>query len=106
MKVVRMSEKAYLHDANVTSIEIDVVGKVLRIHVSRHLSPSTRERVASIIEFGNVQSFSGVLDFMALASNAWAGNVEDWEPSDGFGLNYVYFARGVVSIYSDEPVIL
>lgn len=100
-----MTEKAYLHDANVTSVEIDVVGKVLRIHVSRHLSPATRERVASTIEFGNVQSFSGILDVMAVASSAWAGNVEDWMPSTGFGLNYFYFSHGMFSILSDEPVV-
>lgn len=100
-----MTEDAYLHDANVDSVDIDAVNRILRIRLRRYESPKSKERIQSTIEFGNVQSFSGILDLMALSSHAWAGNVQDWAPSTGFGLSYIYFVGGVFSIYSDEPVV-
>lgn len=100
-----MNENVYLHDATVEAIEVDVPGRLARIRVSRYPSQDSRERVQSVIEFRNVQSFSGILDFMALTSNAWAGNIEDWQPSSGSGLSYIYLVRGVLSIQADEPVV-
>jgi hypothetical protein len=100
-----VSEEIYLHDANVEALEIDVIGKVLRIRVSRHISPASRDRIPTTIEFRNVQSFSGILNFESLASNAWAGNISDWEPSSEFGVSYVYFVRGVASVHADQPII-
>lgn len=101
-----MPGKVNLHDAKLESVDIDVAHRKLRIHINRYVSDDSSKRVQSAVEFGNVLSFSGVVDLIELASNAWAGNVEDWEPSTGFGLSQVYFARGVFSIYSDEPVIV
>lgn len=101
-----MPEKINLHDAILESVGIDVINRILRVCINRYVSDDSPARVQSTVEFRNVQSFSGVLDLMALASHAWAGNVEDWDPSTGFGLSYLYFARGAFSIYSDEPVVV
>jgi hypothetical protein len=101
-----VTEKAILDDANVESVEIDAVDRILRIRTSRYTSPDTRHRIQSTIEFTNVQSFSGSLNLMAFLSNAWDGHVLYWQPSAGFGLTHLYFARGIFSIHSDEPVIL
>lgn len=100
-----MTEKAHLHDANVLAIDIDVVGKALRIHVVRYESLQSKERFPSTIEFKNVQSFSGMANLMDLATHAKFGNVQDWEPSKGTGISFVYFTGGMFSIQSDEPVI-
>lgn len=101
-----MTNKAFLDDANIEAVDIDAVNRMLRVRLRRYESPDSRQRIPSTVEFRNIQSFSGVLDLMALASHAWAGNVEDWDPSTGFGLSYLYFARGAFSIYSDEPVVV
>ena len=101
-----MTDRAYLHDANVESVEIDAINRALRVRISRYESPDSKQRIPATIEFTNVQSFSGTLNFMELVSHARFGNVADWEPSTGFGLSYLYFARGVFSIQSDEPVLL
>jgi hypothetical protein len=98
-------EEIYLHDANVEAVEIDVIGKVRRVRVSRHVSPASRDRIPTTIEFRSVQSFSGILNFEALSSNAWAGNISDWEPSSGFGVSYLYFIRAVASVHAVEPII-
>lgn len=101
-----MPDKVNLHDAKLESIQIDAAERLLRVCINRYVSHDSSASVQSTVEFKNVQSFSGVLDLLTLASNAWAGNVEDWEPSTGFGLSHLYFVRGVLSIYADEPVIL
>ena len=101
-----VTDRAYLHDANVESVEIDAVNRVLRVRMNRYESPDSRQRIPATIEFKNDQSFSGTLNLMELVSHARFGNVADWEPSMGFGLSYLYFARGVFSVHSDEPVIL
>ncbi|WP_063570413.1 MULTISPECIES: hypothetical protein [Luteibacter] len=100
-----MPEKVNLHDANVESVEIDAINRIFRIRIDRYVSDDSRERVQSTVEFKNVQSFSGTLNLMELVSHARFGNVADWEPSMGFGLSYLYFAGGVFSVHSDEPVI-
>lgn len=100
-----MTEKALLDDANVDFVEIDAISRVLRIQVNRYESKDSKQRIPSTVEFRNVQSFSGMLDLMALLSNAWDGHITHWKPSTGFGLSYLYFARGIFSIHSDEPVV-
>lgn len=100
-----MVEKLYLHDANVNSMDVLVDAKIIRICVTRYSSASSHEQVESVIEFAGVQSFSAVVDFELMSSNAWAGNIEDWEPSLGLGMSHIYFVKGIVSIYSDEPVV-
>ena len=100
-----MTEKAHLHDANVLSIDIDMVGGTLRIHVVRYESLQSKERFPSTIEFKNIQSFSGMANLVRIATHAQFGNVADWEPSKGTGLSFVYFAGGVFSVHSDEPII-
>ncbi|WP_063570414.1 MULTISPECIES: hypothetical protein [Luteibacter] len=101
-----MPENALLDDANVESIDIDAVNRILRIRVNRYEAPDSKQRIQATVQFGNVQSFSGTLNLMAFLSNAWDGHIQYWQPSTGFGLSYVYFARGVFSIHSDEPFIL
>jgi hypothetical protein len=100
-----VTEKAHLHDANVLAIDIDVAGKALRIHVVRYESLQSKERFPSTIEFKNVHSFSGMANLVRLATHAPFGNVADWEPSKGAGLSFVYFAGGVFSVHSDEPIV-
>lgn len=101
-----MTEKAYLHDADIESVEIDIIKRILRIRVNRYVDASQRDRVQSVVEFRNVKSYPEIADLMALASNAWSGKIEDWDPSSGVGVSHLHFARGKLSIHSDEPVVL
>jgi hypothetical protein len=100
-----MAEKTYLHDANVNSIEILVEARIVRLHVTRYVSAASRERVDSVIEFPSVRSFSAVVDFVLMSSNAWAGNIEDWEPSLGLGVSHVYLVKGTLSNYYEQPIV-
>ena len=100
-----MSDIPYLHDASFESVVMDIKQNVVRIHVTRYISPDSADRFASVIEFRNVESFSGLINFKELASNAWAGNIEDWEPASEVGFSYIYLVRGTICIFSDPPVV-
>lgn len=99
-------EKPFLHDAQLDRVDIDPLERTLRLHVRRYITMNDRERVMSVIAFGNVESISGGINLADLAQHRPFGNVQDWEPATAPGVSYIHFVGGTLVVVGDAPTVV
>ncbi len=92
-------DKFELHDAIIRRTAIDCPKKSVQIHIAYYPEPihAKTRRSASIL-FEGVRSFSHSADFVHLADNAGAGNINYWAPASKSGVTFIYLVNGVISI--------
>jgi hypothetical protein len=86
-----------LHDGLITGLQIDVIGKSVKIFIDFYptIKASTREKI--IMEFSDVESISQLMNISKINRNRSAGNINYWIPDEG-STTYIYLIDGCIEI--------
>jgi hypothetical protein len=87
-----------LHDALLKHIHIDYVSSTVIINIHFYKEDTSRNREEIIIRFNQVESISQICNFNDLQKNAFAGHVNYWIASNGYGTTYIYLVNGCIAI--------
>lgn len=88
-----------LHDALINRTLIDFEKGTLNREMDFYPDPvNSSERSPLIISFIGVSNISGIIDFVDLENNRFAGNVSYWHPASKNGTTYFYLVSGALAI--------
>jgi len=91
-------ENIELHDANLKSTTVDYVAQTVVLEIDYHPSEQSRDRIAASFKFSGVSTYNENSNIDELKKHSIFGNVTSWVPAIEFGTNYIYLARGFISI--------
>jgi len=95
-----------LHDARLISVSADYRRCKVVVLIEYYPTSNASSRVPATIRFDGVTHFNEIIDLEDLQSNAAAGNISYWIPSEGSGTTYIHLARGLISIAASTLVFV
>lgn len=93
-------EELELHDALLKSTIIDYTSKIIEVQLELYLNTKDSKRRPFSIIFEGVESISQIANLERLSQNAFAGNVNYWQPEQNGGTTYIYLTDGCIAIKS------
>ena len=91
-----------LHDALLKSTVIDYTAKTVEIKLEFYVSADDANRRPLSIIFEGVESIAQISNLDQLKKNAFAGNVNYWNPARNGETSYIYLADGCLAIKADK----
>ena len=91
-----------LHDALLKSTAIDYMAKTVEIKFEFYVSTDDASRRPLSIIFEGVESIAQISNLDQLKKNAFAGNVNYWNPAQNGETSYIYLADGCLAIKANK----
>lgn len=90
-----------LHDGNLLGINLDQTTRSLTIHINYHPSGGG-DREDAELKFTGVTRINQILDLELIQQHSGFRNISYWVTGETLGLTYIYLARGLISIASEN----
>ena len=90
-----------LHDALLLGIDVNFQQESISLRIDFYKSSSDGVRYPLEIRFEGVRSVAGICDFESLRRNAFAGNVNYWNPGK---VTHIYLTDGCISIVANNVI--